>query len=324
MSIHNFVSYGDAETLMSGIKDTIDNNGYNFETAHSSLLTSSRLRTPQGSSIKYIAYETCPISKPYNNANYPYIWSDGIDIFYDQSGYHYIFNKATKTWSSHTWGRYNDIDARYIWTDGTDIFYSNDNAQYVLNDNTWSSVSWSGYTPIFGHATEGGAFTDGTDIYWIQIGVSDSKRMYKKIPNSYAFELTNYDVPSGIYGGPSFFNYKNHTLFENGSNDRYEFVRGTGFISKSNWKDENNAVITLAGAYSFTDGVELYFDSYVNGEYRVYIIKDLNNRIVEEIPRKGIAGNYLLLNIWTDGENLYLGFDRKITTPYTPRIKYSC
>jgi len=76
-------------------------------------------------------------------------WNDyNGNTHYDYLSHHYVYDKATKTWSQKTEAIVSVGDK--VWTDGTTIYYSDNSNQYYLDrdTNTWLEKTWSSSSAI--------------------------------------------------------------------------------------------------------------------------------------------------------------------------------
>ena len=111
MSTKNFVSNGDMETLMSGIKDAIDG-------ANSGNTKKGRTGNAVPNLKRFIQAPNPGISNGRD------IWYDGDNIYYSRNNSHRYYDRNSKTWKTKRWTNGTTVEGRNIWNDGDNIYYS--------------------------------------------------------------------------------------------------------------------------------------------------------------------------------------------------------
>lgn len=288
MSTQNFVSYGDAETLMSGVKSAIVSNSddgiitkktntqpsllgfksFDFGFTHSNLsglsiwtdgldIYANNTGFKKKFNRKTKKFEDTTDYPTFNGAGL-YVWTDGINYYYDAS-YHQIINPLTKTASNYTpQGLPRTLYSEYIWTDGIDIYYSypSDSVDYKLIDkvnHVWESTGVSRSAKIYGNRV----WSNGEEIYCSdgyssQYVFNKSAKTWSTKSWSGTTQFSGLDVWSdgkNIYTSDGYDNYK-----LNGSTWTAVTFNITGVRGRFIWRDEENTYLLGNNAgYIFTE-----------------------------------------------------------------------
>lgn len=72
-----------------------------------------------------------------------YIWTDGIDIYYNFTTLSKKLNISTNTWVNKTWNTQEQLSGNHIWHFQTHTFYSFKNIQYEIVNGQLVSYDWS-------------------------------------------------------------------------------------------------------------------------------------------------------------------------------------
>ena len=215
------------------------------------------------------------------------VWTDGKDIYYSLSGTHYIFDKATSTWSAKTWSGVTSFYGKYIWTDGENIYCSNSSNQYVLDKSTstWSTKTWTGLTSFDGNKI----WTDGENIY-----CSNGTDQYVLDKSTSTWSAKTWSGLTNLKGQYIWTDGEN--IYYSNNSEQYVLNKATSTWSTKTW----SGLTAFFGYYSWTDGENIYCS---NGTDQYVLDKSTSTWSAKTWTGTGFVGNGSF--IWTDGENIY-------------------
>lgn len=103
-----------------------------------------------------------------------YVWHDGDRVCLSESGNHYVLDKETQTWTSHSWEGTEEFSGDTVWNDGEYCYCTDGTSNYrkLISSNTWETVAWS-YTDGAGNVvgrlgliTKDAVWKDNDNIYY--------------------------------------------------------------------------------------------------------------------------------------------------------------
>ena len=225
-----------------------------------------------------------------------------------------VSNKCTiryRCWVATTWN-ITSFSGGSVWTDGEDLYclqYNTTNSHYKLNKETyqWESISFSGLSN-YGLSVEN-LWTDGEYTYCSMQLAYASYRTYRFNKANSSWDTIYFDnTPDYIEG---------KHIWSDGENIYYKLTHIFNKLTK-NWETKtwngtsifNNG---FSGQYVWTDGDNIYYSEYRQQQSYSSTYYVAYNAILNEqtstwstITWSGVTG-FNGYNIWTDGDNIYLG-----------------
>ena len=219
-------------------------------------------------------------------ANPSYVWTDGTDTYYSNSGENYVFNKETQDWESVTFSGLSDFYGLQVWTDGETIYYSMSSNQYVLDKETrtWTAVTWENKPSMFNGQY---IWTDGTNTY------------YSRGSNQYILDIENKTCTAITWNGRTSFN--GDSIWTDGENiycGNFVLDKETRTWLEITFNFSGDSAV-IQGNQVWTDGEKIYFS---NDSAQYVLDKETQTWTQKEwVGLEGIKG----INIWSDGTNTY-------------------
>lgn len=230
------------------------------------------------------------------------IWTDGTNIYYDSARGHFILNGTT--WENHTWNVDNIIGSG-IWTDGENIYHSYDSSSagttLVLKNGVWETQTWGGVPPGSGSTV----WTDGTNLYWSYVNErtrENNHYIFDKISSSWV-KKTWYGLPTDWLIGNDVWSDGVDIYWSDG--DRHYVLD----LATSTWSEKvwGNGSISFGGSRIWTDGVNIYVNTYGSSQYVLNVATSTWSKVewftdADVSISLKLHGDY----IWTDGADIYM------------------
>lgn len=219
------------------------------------------------------------------------VWTDGTDVFYNNSTTRYKLNRSTLTWESATWSGLTSFKGMNVWSDGTNIYYSEGYTQKVYAGNgtfAWGDKTWTGLTSFDGTHV----WTDGTDIY------------YSYGSDHYVLDTTNNTWSAKTWTGVT--TWSGEYVWTDGTNIYLSINSSTQCVldkATSTWEIKTwNGYTNFSGDMVWSDGVDIYISGGSSIQYKL----DRSNDTWEAYTWTGYAG-ITAGYVWTDGSNIFYG-----------------